>query len=182
MAEHNSSSSHEIAVSFSDASIWCYSCDSYIDSVELSQVRRVVGQVKFAQVDADHSSSHTTLPPIEEADMEEEDEAVEEDVGQLNVRGSSIQDLTKINIDTDVRMDGNGDDDEDDDDDGDIDFEDIFAISNLNAPSFSYIQLLDGLRKQEYRRVVFLTGAGISVAAGIPDFRTPGEEAAVLIQ
>ena len=30
------------------------------------------------------------------------------------------------------------------------------------------------LKGKEYKRVVFLTGAGLSVAAGIPDFRSPG--------
>ncbi len=30
MASHNSVTDHKIAVSFSDLSFWCYSCDSYI--------------------------------------------------------------------------------------------------------------------------------------------------------
>jgi NAD-dependent SIR2 family protein deacetylase len=30
------------------------------------------------------------------------------------------------------------------------------------------------LKNKKYNKVVFLTGAGLSVAAGIPDFRTPG--------
>lgn len=30
------------------------------------------------------------------------------------------------------------------------------------------------MKNKKYQKVVFLTGAGLSVAAGIPDFRTPG--------
>jgi hypothetical protein len=191
MADHNSSTSHEIAVSFSDASIWCYSCDSYIDSAELSQVRRKVGQVKFARgVDhPDHHSSHTTvLPAIEEAEMEEgeeeDDDGEEEDDDDgedRNVGGSSIQPglNTDFSMDEDNNCeDGDDDDDDDDndDDDDDDDVEDIVGLSKISTPSFSYVQLVEGLKQRLYRKVVFLTGAGISVAAGIPDFRTPGKQ------
>lgn len=34
--------------------------------------------------------------------------------------------------------------------------------------------LVEGIKAKKYSKVVFLTGAGLSVAAGIPDFRTPG--------
>lgn len=40
--------------------------------------------------------------------------------------------------------------------------------------SFKYADLIDGLKSKKYSRIVFLTGAGISVNAGIPDFRSPG--------
>jgi NAD-dependent histone deacetylase SIR2 len=37
----------------------------------------------------------------------------------------------------------------------------------------SYSKLVDGLRESKYQKIVVLTGAGISVSAGIPDFRSP---------
>ena len=37
-----------------------------------------------------------------------------------------------------------------------------------------YEKVIAGLKAREYKRIVVLVGAGISVAAGIPDFRSPG--------
>lgn len=35
MVSHNEKTKHPISFSFSDASFWCYSCDSYITSKEM---------------------------------------------------------------------------------------------------------------------------------------------------
>ncbi len=41
-------------------------------------------------------------------------------------------------------------------------------------PAFTRQELVEGLKEKRFQRIAVLTGAGISVAAGIPDFRTPG--------
>ena len=38
---------------------------------------------------------------------------------------------------------------------------------------FKYENLVEGLKEGRYKKIVIVTGAGISVSAGIPDFRSP---------
>lgn len=53
---------------------------------------------------------------------------------------------------------------------------DTILSSSSNDSSFHFTrdQLLDGIRLKKFRKIVFLLGAGISCAAGVPDFRTKG--------
>lgn len=48
MVEHNDLTKHTIALSFSDASFWCYVCDSYIDAPSLRGARITLSNAKFA--------------------------------------------------------------------------------------------------------------------------------------
>ncbi|CAM8945021.1 unnamed protein product [Rhodiola kirilowii] len=41
MVEHNQETSHCLALSFSDLSVWCYSCEAYLDAQVIAQLRPV---------------------------------------------------------------------------------------------------------------------------------------------
>jgi len=47
MSAHNNITNHPITVSFSDLSVWCYLCDSYISSPQLLAMLGVLHQAKF---------------------------------------------------------------------------------------------------------------------------------------
>ncbi|EAR86307.2 Zn-finger in ubiquitin-hydrolase (macronuclear) [Tetrahymena thermophila SB210] len=52
MAMHNQQNQdHQVAVSFSDLSFWCYECDSYITNQDLSKLRKLFQKAKFNEGD-----------------------------------------------------------------------------------------------------------------------------------
>eukprot|EP00735_Rhodelphis_limneticus_P002474 TRINITY_DN1335_c0_g1::TRINITY_DN1335_c0_g1_i1::g.19941::m.19941 TRINITY_DN1335_c0_g1::TRINITY_DN1335_c0_g1_i1::g.19941 ORF type:complete len:567 (-),score=87.18,sp/Q9Z2V5/HDAC6_MOUSE/45.45/5e-21,ADP_ribosyl_GH/PF03747.9/1.2e+03,ADP_ribosyl_GH/PF03747.9/9.1e-59,zf-UBP/PF02148.14/9.5e-17,zf-UBP/PF02148.14/3.2e+03 TRINITY_DN1335_c0_g1_i1:73-1773(-) len=59
MVDHNSQTKHAIAVSFSDLSVWCYACDSYIITPMATAVLQALAFAKFGP---DVVASSQTLP------------------------------------------------------------------------------------------------------------------------
>jgi NAD-dependent histone deacetylase SIR2 len=111
MARHKEETLHNLAFSYSDASVWCYDCDDYVTSYRLRPFFEKFEKIKFPEEAGSSSAAATAASTTQPEIME---------------------------------------------------------------PSFTREQLITGLKNKEFRKVCVLTGAGISVAAGIPDFRTPG--------
>ena len=68
MAEHNTTSKHEVALSFTDGSVWCYECNSYITSAPLNYLAIKFSSIKFP--DGNDQESMEQLTKILENSLE----------------------------------------------------------------------------------------------------------------
>lgn len=159
MAEHNATTNHPVALSFSDASVWCYSCDSYIASPALARFTRHFGEIKFGPRFSTATTTSPPMPPMPPIDESEEvDESPTDDAAEDTNAAALF---------------GTQEEEEDGDEDDDQMASYVYTPPRPRIP-FTRDELLTGLRTKQFRKIVVLTGAGISVAAGIPDFRSPG--------
>lgn len=49
MVDHYEKHKHPMVLSFSDISVWCYECDSYVHNDMLSDVKQIAYDSKFAE-------------------------------------------------------------------------------------------------------------------------------------
>lgn len=145
MLLHTIESSHGISISFSDLSFWCYKCESYISSPELKDVLRSFQAKKFP---SDVNSISKNLQEMSIKEENEEEIQKQKDEEKEEEIEKKLEDL-KIEETKEYEINR------------------IFKEKSLEELAFK-------LKSGVFKKIAIMAGAGISVNAGIPDFRSPG--------
>ena len=157
MVAHNSANSeHPICFSFADFSFWCYSCDSYVVHPLLNHTEAFYLQ-KFGEL-SDREVLQQIRDSKHQEQIREEDEDEDENsgaaVGASAGTGEAEEEKKNDPVDSLTAA--------------------VADLSLEPEKNFTYQNLVDGLKTNKFKNIMVMTGAGVSVSAGIPDFRSPG--------
>jgi len=179
---------HCIAASLADLSVWCHQCDSYLRDPILDPILQRLEQLKFQEAGGELAKE----PQRKKARPSRDNSEDESETGCRNSSTSKDDDHSNANANDDSAHEDDGDGDSD----GSELSPTIIAVANAVArgiPVQLFQQSSDDEEDLEYpfdsvptsledvanfiqsdkcRSVVILAGAGMSVAAGIPDFRS----------
>jgi hypothetical protein len=147
MVAHNAESEHAVALSFSDMSFWCYLCDSYVVDEAMNPIRDVFYEKKFGNADSITVDLNSMTISGNEDSKTEEPAAPEEETKKPEKPAAPGKPGAE-----EKKVDENP--------------------TYFNDRTIE--ELADRLKTGFYKNVAIMAGAGISVSAGIPDFRSPG--------
>jgi len=202
-ARHNDDTAvgHCIAVSLTDLSVWCYECNAYLSHSKLTPLVKKLEEIKFGiegqnmdeekndsfgyengdiSQDNDDSIEHNGVKEeegndhryIDGLDNEKNEHKkhkknTEQSCASLEHKAASVASVHEA-------KEGEGENDQYSNglDDNEIPYL-FFNERNPNVPN-SLKDLAQFIKSDKCRSIIILAGAGMSLASGIPDFRSSG--------
>jgi NAD-dependent histone deacetylase SIR2 len=153
MVSHSETENHCLALSFSDLSFWCYTCDSYIESSELAGLLKHFQQVKFG------SEVQLLVANLQDLTIKSREDAKEEEP-PADKQVQEVPIPSPVDAEPHVSEEAKS-----------VPEPVAVVAAEKKDP---IVDLCDKIKAGEFKRISLMTGAGISVSAGIPDFRSPG--------
>lgn len=189
-----------ICFSFADFSYWCFACDSYVEHPLLDHTKFFYLQ-KFGETDTQKEVLDKIRASKQDAVINEDEEDEEEEsplpaASAAQASATNDDEEEKKTDEVDDLVEGmqklNVDDSVEPGQEPDIaaHYQQEYAqwvrnqyehaqkaqeeVEEKDPSDFTYEDLVEGLKAGKFKKILVMTGAGISVSAGIPDFRTPG--------
>lgn len=148
---HFQQTGHCVAASFSDFSFWCYLCESYITHSSVQTVLQKLYQAKFGtdirETKKEESSEDEEWNP--NVKEEEEDKIGESDNQEISF--DILKQILRVSFDKEETQ-----------------------CETVLGNDLTIENVAKLIKAGSFKNIIVMSGAGISVAAGIPDFRSPG--------
>eukprot|EP00871_Galdieria_phlegrea_P003354 jgi/Galph1/4019/GphlegSOOS_G2657.1 len=158
---------HAVSLSLLDLSLWCFICDSYVSSNEMeATLIDSFHRFKFGEPLPRRADAVSAGPSgSTQADSLQAEEIASKFETSLTLEESST--IETSNVDISKKAVGTKPEEK-------PTSPDVKGNRDVTVPTIDSLETLaEALRQKRFSNIVVILGAGISTAAGIPDFRSP---------
>jgi NAD-dependent SIR2 family protein deacetylase len=157
---------HSIACGLSDLSFWCYECDSYLNHEKILEIWQVYAQLHQAKF-GEPPSNATDVTPISAVDT-----TTQHQEGKTP-ETEEVPIATVVAAVVEVEEGKEAEEEEKQTEDEVLSDNDNDKKQDTALDSKQFASLAEKIKNGTIKKIIVMTGAGISVSAGIPDFRSP---------